>query len=126
MRTLDLYFGQIMLLPTNKHLWRRTASASVKLLEMTITDGVLSSGGDRLSREVEPCGLIHLVDPRVRALVDAVNAESIAALRGGKLFLDSVERALVTALVDSRALRRCSGPGASGCLELRVRNRTDS
>jgi AraC family transcriptional regulator len=49
-------------------------------------------------------GVAQLVDPRIGALVSAVDAERIAGFPSGRLFLDSVEQALAVALVDSYAV----------------------
>lgn len=108
MRTLEFCRGQIMLFPKKEKLWVRTLCDAVQWLEITISDAVLSSACDGVSGDMEPCGLNQLADPRVRALVDAVNAERIAGFPGGKLFLDSVERALAAVLVDSYAIPRPS------------------
>jgi AraC family transcriptional regulator len=45
-------------------------------------------------------------DARLGALVEAVNAERIAGFPSGRLFLDSVERALAARLVSGYAVRR--------------------
>ena len=103
MRTFEFCRGQIMLFPRKEELWVRTLCDAVQWLEITISDAALSSACHRVSGDVEPCGLNELADPRVRALVDAVNAERNAGFPSGKLFLDSVERALAVALVDSHA-----------------------
>jgi AraC family transcriptional regulator len=97
-----------MLFPRNEELWVRTHCDAVQLLEITISDTALSSACDGVRGEIGRSGLNDLADPRVRALVDAVNAERMAAFPGGKLFLDSVERALTSALVDCYATPRTS------------------
>ena len=102
----EFHQRHIMLFPRNKELWLRTHRDAVQLLEITISDTALSSACDGVRGEIELGGLNDLADPRVRALVDAVNAERIAGFPGGKLFLDSVERALTTALVDCYATQR--------------------
>src|SRR5258708_6619660 len=108
MRTLEFSHGQIMLFPKKEGLWVRTLCDAVQWLEITISDAVLSSACDGVSGDMEPCGLNQLAGPRVHALVDAVNAERIAGFPVGKLFLDSVERALAAVLVDSYAIPRPS------------------
>ena len=50
-------------------------------------------------------GVPQLVDPRVGALVAAVNEERIAGFSSGRLFLDSVEQALAVALEGAEAIR---------------------
>ena len=116
MRTLEFCRGQIMLFPRKAELWVRTLCDAVQWLEITIWDTALSSACDGVSGDVEPCGLNELADPRVRALVDAVNAERIAGFPSGKLFLDSVERALAAALVDSYATQHPTAPTYRGGL----------
>jgi len=50
----------------------------------------------------------NLVDARLGALVESVNAERIAGFPSGRLFLDSVEQALAVALVNGYAVRHRS------------------
>lgn len=116
MRTFEFYQGQIVLFPRNEELWVRTQTGGVQLLEMTLSDAVLSSGSNQTDGEVALFSRRDQVDPRIRALVNAVNAERIAGFPSGKLFLDSVERALAVALVDSYATEHPTGPTYRGGL----------
>ena len=50
----------------------------------------------------------NLVDPRLAALVEVVNAERASGFPSGRLFLDSIEQALAVALVNGYALRHRS------------------
>jgi hypothetical protein len=110
MRTLEFYQGQIMLFPRNEELWVRTQTRGVQLLEMTLSNAALSSASNQTDGEVALFSRHDQVDPRIRALVNAVNAERIAGFPSGELFLDSVERALAAALVDSYPTKHSTAP----------------
>src|SRR4029077_2357836 len=58
----------------------------------------------------------RLVDARVSSLVAAVNAERLAGIPSGKLFLDSIEHAHAAALVDRSAVQRLLVPRYRGGL----------
>jgi AraC family transcriptional regulator len=103
MRALEFYRGQIMLLPRNEELLVRAQAGGVRILEMTLSDAALSTAWNGMRGEVALLSLYEVVDPRIRALVNAVNAERMAGFPSGELFLDSVEGALAAALVDSYA-----------------------
>ena len=103
MRTLKFYHGQIMLLPRNEELWVRAQAGGVQMLEMTLSDAAVSTAWNGMRGEVALFSLYEVVDPRIHALVNAVNAERVAGFPSGELFLDSVEGALAAALVDSYA-----------------------
>src|SRR5262249_37542467 len=63
-----------------------------------------------------------LLDVRLASLVTAVNAERIAGFPSGQLFLDSVEQAIASILVDGYALRQrpaCEYRGGLGPARLR-------
>ena len=49
-----------------------------------------------------------MVDPRLAALIAAVNAERIKGFPSGRLFLDSIEQALAVALVEGYTARHSS------------------
>lgn len=103
------YHGDLMLFPRNQDFWVRSEVDAVQFLEVTISDDVLSSACDQAKKRLNTNNLNDLAEPRVRALVAAVNAERIAGFPGGKVFLDSVERALAMAVVDL-----CGTPLSSG------------
>jgi len=79
---------------------------------LTISDPALRAANDGISGEVELRGVHEFADARLGALVAAVNAERVAGFPSGRLFLDSIE----LALVNSYALRRPSPPAYRGGL----------
>src|SRR5262249_35382740 len=95
--------GGMLLCHREMERWIRTDQPCI--LSLAISDQALRAAGDDVSADTELCGVAQLVDPRVGALVAAVNAERIAGFPSGRLFLDSVEQALALALVDSYAVR---------------------
>jgi AraC family transcriptional regulator len=77
-------------------------------LSVGISDAALTAAADGTSGEVELRRADNLVDARLAALVEAVNAERIAGFPSGRMFLDSVEQALAVALVNGYAVRHRS------------------
>jgi AraC family transcriptional regulator len=95
--------GQMLLCHRHMERWIRTDETQV--LSLAISDTALRAAGDEESADTELRGVAQLVDPRVGALAEAVNAERIAGFPSGRLFLDSIEQALAVALVDGYAVR---------------------
>jgi AraC family transcriptional regulator len=95
--------GEMLLCHRHVERWIRTDEPHV--LSLAISDTALRAACDDVSADTELRGVAQLVDPRVGALVAAVNAERIAGFPSGRLFLDSVEQALAVALVDGYAVR---------------------
>jgi AraC family transcriptional regulator len=106
--------GEMGLCRRHVETWMRTGS--VHVLKLGISDAALMAACDETSGEVELLSTAKLVDPRVGALVAAVNAERLAGFPSGRLFLDSVEQALAAALVDGHAVRHRSVPTFRGGL----------
>jgi AraC family transcriptional regulator len=98
--------GEMILCHRHADYWIRSDDAH--RLTLRISDTALTAACDGINGEVELRGTAKLVDPRVGALVAAVNAERIAGFPSGRLFLDSVEQALAAVLVDGHAVRRRS------------------
>jgi len=112
--------GEMSLVPRHFEKWFRTDG--LHYLSVGISDAALTEVADGTSGEVELRRTDHLVDARLRALVEAVNAERIAGFPSGRLFLDSVEQALAVALVNGYAVRHRSVQthrGGLGCARLR-------
>jgi AraC family transcriptional regulator len=66
------------------------------------------------------------VDGRVAALLTAVNAERLTGFTSGRLFLDSVEQAIATALINGHAVRRLTPRSyRSGLTPARLRRVTE-
>jgi len=95
--------GEMLLARRHVEEWVR--AGDVHLLTVGISDKALMAACEGKAAEVELRGTAKLVNPRVGALVTAVNAERIAGFPSGRLFLDSVEQALAAALVESHAAR---------------------
>src|SRR5258705_3015112 len=112
--------GEMSLVPCYFEKWFRTDD--LHYLSVGISDAALTAAADGTSGEVELRRADNLVDARLRALVQAVNAERIAGFPSGRLFLDSVEQALAVALVNGYAVRHRSVQthrGGLGCARLR-------
>lgn len=95
--------GQMLLCHRHMERWIRTDETEV--LSLAISDTALRAACDEGSTDTELRGVTQLEDPRMGALVSAVNAERIAGFPSGRLFLDSIEQALAVALVDGYAVR---------------------
>jgi AraC family transcriptional regulator len=100
--------GEMRLVPRHFEKWVRTDDLHYLYLSVGISDTALTAAADGPSGEVELRRADNLVDARLRALVEAVNAERIAGFPSGRLFLDSVEQALAVALVNGYAVRHRS------------------
>src|SRR5258706_9443741 len=81
---------------------------NVTHLQLGISDAALMASSDGAYGEVELRPSRKFADPRLRAMVAAVNAERVAGFPNGRLFLDSVEQALAVALVKGYAVQRRS------------------
>src|SRR5260370_39050637 len=98
--------GEMSLVPRHFEKWFR--NDGLHYLSVGISDAALTEVADGTSGEVELRRADNLFDARLRALVEAVNAERIAGSPSGRLFLDSVEQALAVALVNGYAVRHRS------------------
>lgn len=105
--------GEMILCHRRVEHWIRTDGVS--LLSLGISDPMLTAASNGV-RGVELSYQPKLVDPRLGALVTAVNEERIAGFPSGPLFLDAVEQALAVALVDNYAVQRPSAPTYRGGL----------
>jgi AraC family transcriptional regulator len=70
-----------------------------------ISDAALMACSDGAYGEVELLASRKFADPRLSAMVAAVDAEMVAGFPSGRLFLDSVEQAMAVALVNGHAVR---------------------
>jgi AraC family transcriptional regulator len=98
--------GEMSLVPRHFEKWFR--NEDLHALCVPISDAALTAASDGGNSEVELRRTDKLVDARLGALVEAVNAERIAGFPSGKLFLNSVEQAIAVALVDGYAVRHRS------------------
>jgi AraC family transcriptional regulator len=103
MRRLTYDAGEMSLAPNHLEKWFR--NEDLHGLYVAISDAALTAASNGRSGEVELRRADRLVDARLGALVEVVNAERIAGFPSGRLFLDSVEQALAVALVNGYALR---------------------
>jgi AraC family transcriptional regulator len=103
MRRVAYDAGEMSLVPRHFEKWFR--NEDLDGLCVAISDAALTAASNGSSGEVELRRADRLVDARLGALVEAVNAERIAGFPSGRLFLDSVEQALAVALVNDYALR---------------------
>ena len=106
MRRLSYAVGEMSLVPCHFEKWFR--NEDLHGLCIAISDFALTEASDGTSGEVELRRADKLVDPRLRALVEVVNAERASGFPSGRLFLDSIEQALAVALVNGYALRHRS------------------
>ena len=103
MRRLTYDAGEMSLVPRHLEKWFR--NEDLQGLCIGISDAALAAASDGTSGEVELRRADKLVDPRLGALVEVVNAERASGFPSGRLFLDSIEQALAVALVNGYALR---------------------
>ena len=78
---------------------------NVRHLQLGISDAALMASSDGAYGEVELRPSRKFADPRLSAMVAAVDAEMVAGFPSGRLFLDSVEQAMAVALVNGHAVR---------------------
>jgi AraC family transcriptional regulator len=98
--------GEMGVCPRHNQVW--LGADGMERLSLTISDAVLTAANDGISGEVELRRVHKLADPRLGALVAAVNAERVAGFPSGRLFLDSIEQALAVALVNDYSVQRPS------------------
>src|SRR5882672_2911270 len=78
---------------------------NVPHLQLSISDAALMASSDGAYGEVELRPSRKFADPRLSAMVTAVDAEMVAGFPSGRLFLDSLEQAMAVALVNGHAVR---------------------
>jgi AraC family transcriptional regulator len=107
--------GAVRLVARHTEKWVRTYE--LESLSLGISDAALMNACDGASGEIslQP-GSKPVVDARVCSLIAAVNAERLAGFPSGRLFLDSVEQALASALISGHAVLRRSVPTYRGGL----------
>jgi AraC family transcriptional regulator len=95
------YAAGEMILP-HRHEGKWVGLMNAPHLQLSISDVALMAASDG---EVELRIYRKFADPRLHALVTAVHAETVAGFPNGRLFLDSVEQEIATALVNGHAVR---------------------
>jgi AraC family transcriptional regulator len=105
MKKLNYEAGEMVVCPRQVCL----GAHGMERLILTISDRALRAANDGIScGDVELRVVKKLADPRLGALLAAVNAERAAGFPSGRLFLDCIEQALAVALVNNYAVRRPS------------------
>src|SRR5436190_17739251 len=89
----------------DRHIGEWVGLMNVSHLQLGISDAALMACSDGAYGEVELSPSRKFADPRLRAMVAAVDAEMVAGFPNGRLFLDSVEQAMAVALVNGHAVR---------------------
>ena len=106
MERVDYAAGDVGVCPHHEEKW--VGLMNTPHLQLIISDEALMAASERESSEVGLRGYRKLADPRLGALLAAVNAERAAGFPSGRLFLDCIEQALAVALVNNYAVRRPS------------------
>ena len=106
MERVDYAAGDLGMCPHHEEKW--VGLMNTPHLQLIISDEALIAASEKKSSEVGLRGYRQFADPRVGALVAAVNAERVAGFPSGRLFLDSIEQALAVTLVTNYAVRRPS------------------
>src|SRR6516225_3110887 len=95
------YAAGEMILP-HRHEGKWIGLMNAPHLQLSISAVALMAASDG---EVELPIYRKFADPRLRGLVTAVHAEAVAGFPRGRLFLDSAEQEIATALVNGHAVR---------------------
>ena len=106
MERVDYAAGDLGLCPHHEEKW--VGLMNTPHLHLSISGEALMAAAERKSSEVRLRGYLKFADPRLGALLSAVNAERAAGFPSGRLFLDCIEQALAVALVNNYAIRRPS------------------
>src|SRR4030095_12766155 len=89
----------------HRHVGEWVGLMNVPHLQLGISDAALMASSDGAYGEVELRASRKFADPRLSAMVAAVDAEMAAGFPNGRLFLDSVEQAMSVARVNGHAVR---------------------
>ncbi|HEY2545442.1 MAG TPA: helix-turn-helix domain-containing protein [Candidatus Acidoferrum sp.] len=106
MERIDYAAGDLGMCPHHEEKW--VGLMNTPHLHLSISGEALMAAAERKSSAVRLRGCLKFADPRLGALVAAVNAERAAGFASGRLFLDCIEQALAVALVNNYAVRRPS------------------
>jgi len=89
----------------DRHVGEWVGLMNASHLQLGISDAALMACSDGAYGEVELSPSRKFADPRLSAMVAAVDAEMVAGFPSGRLFLDSIEQAMAVALVNGHAVR---------------------
>lgn len=106
MERIDYAAGDLGMCPHHEEKW--VGFMNTPHLHLSISGEALMAAAERKRSEVRLRGYLKFTDPRLGALLAAVNAERAAGFPSGRLFLDCIEQALAVALVNNYAVRRPS------------------
>jgi AraC family transcriptional regulator len=106
MRRVTFAAGEMSLVPRGFEKWFR--NEDLYHVCIAISDVALTAASEGASGRAELRRTEKLLDARLGALAEAVNAERIAGFPNGRLFLDSVEQALAVALINGYSVGHCS------------------
>ena len=124
MRRVKFQGGEMGFFPRRMERW--VGIGHQERLLLRISDAALRAAQEGIRGAVELGNWCKMVDVRLAALVNAVNAERIAGFPSGRLFLDSIELAIAAALVDAYAGRgRSVRPLRGGLGPARLRTITE-
>lgn len=98
------YVASELILP-NRHEGKWIGLMTAPYLQIGISDSALMGASGKAKAEIELPTYRKFADARLSALGAAVHAEMVAGFPSGRLFLDSVERAIAVALVNGHAVR---------------------
>jgi len=104
MERVDYAAGDLGMCPHHEEKW--VGLMNTPHLQLVISDEALMAASERKSSEVGLHAYRKFADPRLGALVAAVNAERVAGFPSERLFLDSIEQALAVTLVNNYAFQR--------------------
>jgi len=119
MERVDYAAGDLGVCPHHEEKW--VGLMNTPHLQLIISDGALMAASERKSSEVGLPAYRQFADPRLGALMAAVDAERVAGFPSGRLFLESVELALAVALVNNYAVRPSPGIYRGGLNPARLR-----
>ena len=105
MERVEYAAGDLGMCPHHEEKW--VGLMNTAHLQLIISDKALMAASERKNSKVGLRAYRKFVDPRLGALVAAVNAERVAGFPSGRLFLDSLEQTIAVALINGHAVRHC-------------------
>jgi AraC family transcriptional regulator len=123
MERVDYAPGDLGMCPHREEKW--VGLMNTPHLQLIISNGALMAASERKSSEVGLRACRKFADPRLGALVAAVDAERVAGFPSGRLFLESIEQALAVALVSDYAVRPSARIYRGGLTPARMRKVVD-